>query len=342
MSGFAIFIGVLKMYKQRLQSFCSLFVRHLKEIFMNSSMEQLFVFIDEHAKKMQTAEELTYIEGVLETTEMWLDGDIEPNIQNVQKEDIRKAIQLAILKGMKEHVQAHHQMTPDSLGLLVGYFVEQLTKDKEHVSILDPAVGTGNLLFTVLNFLQGKATSSAVEIDDMLIRLAASTGDLLQQPVTLYRQDALQPLLIDPVDVVISDLPVGFYPDEKTASDFEMKAKEGMSFAHHLMIEQSIRHTVDGGFLVFLVPQGIFESSQAKDLHAYFANHAWIHAVVQLPVNLFKNEAHAKSLLVLQKKSSELKQPKEVLLAKVPNMSNKEAMTLFFEKVKMWRQENTN
>ncbi|QBP40656.1 class I SAM-dependent methyltransferase [Paenisporosarcina antarctica] len=309
---------------------------------MNSSMERLFTFIDEHAIKLKTAEDLTYIEGVLETTEMWLDGEIEPDIQNVLKEDIRKAIQLAILKGMKQHVQAHHQMTPDSLGLLVGYFVDQLTKDKQHLSILDPAVGTGNLLFTVLNFLEGKATSSAVEIDDMLIRLAASTGDLLQQPVTLYRQDALQPLLIDPVDVVISDLPVGHYPDDKTASDYELKAKEGMSFSHHLMIEQSIRHTVDGGYLVFIVPQGIFESQQAKELHAYFSNHAWIQAVIQLPVNLFKNEAHAKSILILQKKSIELKQPKQVLLAKVPNMSNKDAMSLFFEKVNMWRQENMN
>ncbi|MBW9235494.1 class I SAM-dependent methyltransferase, partial [Leptospira santarosai] len=96
-----------------------------------------------------------------------------------------------------------------------------------------------------------------------------------QQPVTLYRQDALQPLLIDPADVVISDLPVGYYPDNKTASGYELKAKEGLSFAHHLMIEQSIRHTVDGGHLVFLVPQGIFESPQAKELHAFFANHAW-------------------------------------------------------------------
>jgi len=305
-------------------------------------MEQIFTFIDEHAKKIQTTEDLTYIEGVLETTEMWLDGDIEPKIENVQKEDIRKAIQLSILKGMKQHVQAHHQMTPDSLGLLVGYFVDALTKDKQHLTLLDPAVGTGNLLFTVLNFLQGKATSSAVEIDDMLIRLAASTGDLLQQPVTLYRQDALQSLLIDPVDVVISDLPVGHYPDDKIASGYELQAKEGMSFSHHLMIEQSIRHTVDGGYLVLLVPQGIFESQQAKELHAYFSNHAWIQAVIQLPVNLFKNEAHAKSILILQKKSIELKQPKQVLLAKVPNMSNKEAMSLFFAKVNMWRQENMN
>lgn len=307
---------------------------------MNSSMEILFNFIDEHAKKVQATENLTYIEGVLETTEMWLDGDITPSGDSLQKEDVRKAIQLAILKGMKEHVQPHHQMTPDSLGLLVGYFVELLTSTKEHVSILDPAVGTGNLLFTVLNFMKDKTTASAVEIDDMLIRLAASTGDLLQHPVTLYRQDALQPLLIDPVDIVVSDLPVGFYPDDKTASGYELKAKEGLSFAHHLMIEQAIRHTIEGGHLVLLVPQGIFESPQAKELHTYFSKHAWIQAVVQLPGNLFKNEAHAKSLLVIQKKSPLLKKPKEVLLAKVPTMSNKESMALFFEKVKIWYNEN--
>lgn len=307
---------------------------------MNSSMETLFNFIDEHAKKIQSTEDLTYIESVLETTEMWLDGDITPKGDNLQKEDVRKAIQLAILKGMKEHVQPHHQMTPDSLGLLVGYFVELLTSTKEQVSILDPAAGTGNLLFTVLNFMKDKTTAAAVEIDDMLIRLAASTGDLLQHPVTLYRQDALQPLLIDPVDIVVSDLPVGFYPDDKTASEYELKAKEGMSFAHHLMIEQAIRHTVEGGHLVLLVPQGIFESPQAKELHTYFSKHAWIQAVVQLPGNLFKNEAHAKSLLVIQKKSPHIKKPKEVLLAKVPTMSNKESMALFFEKVKIWYKEN--
>lgn len=307
---------------------------------MNSSMENLFNFIDEHAKKIQATEDLTYIEGVLETTEMWLDGDITPSGDSIQKEDVRKAIQLAILKGMKEHVQPHHQMTPDSLGLLVGYFVELLTSSKEHVSILDPAAGTGNLLFTVLNFMKVKTTASGVEIDDMLIRLAASTGDLLQHQVTLYRQDALQPLLIDPVDIVVSDLPVGFYPDDKTALGYELQAKEGMSFAHHLMIEQAIRHTVEGGHLVLLVPQGIFESPQAKDLHTYFSKHAWIEAVVQLPGNLFKNEAHAKSLLVIQKKSPLLKKPKEVLLAKVPTMSNKDSMALFFEKVKIWYKQN--
>lgn len=33
--------------------------------------------------------------------------------------------------------------------------------------------------------------------------------------MTLLHQDGLANLLVDPVDVVISDLPVGYYPDER-------------------------------------------------------------------------------------------------------------------------------
>ena len=45
-----------------------------------------------------------------------------------------------------------------------------------------------------------------------------------------------------------------------------------------------------------------------------------------------------KSILILQKQSAQLKAPREVLLAKVPNMSNKEAFAMFFEKVEMWKE----
>ena len=33
-----------------------------------------------------------------------------------------------------------------------------------------------------------------------------------------------------------------------------------------------------------------------------------------------------------------MRAPKEVLLAKVPNMQNKEALAMFFEKVRMWKE----
>lgn len=53
---------------------------------------------------------------------------------------------------------------------------------------------------------------------------------------------------------------------------------------------------------------------------------------------MFANKSLEKSLVILQKQSKELKAPKEVLLAKVPNMQNKQALALFFEKVKMWKE----
>ncbi|MDN7240232.1 class I SAM-dependent methyltransferase [Planococcus sp. N028] len=305
---------------------------------MNSAMEKVFNFIDVNATAVQKEQDLSYLESLLTVTESWLDGHIQPTEQ-AGKEDVRKAIQLAVLKGMKEHVQPHHQMTPDALGLLMGYLVELFMKEKQ-LTILDPAVGTGNLLLTVMNYLDGRITGAGVELDDLLIRLASNAGNLVEQPVTLYLQDALQPLLIDPVDAVVSDLPVGYYPDEENASSFELKADEGMSYAHHLFIEQSLKHTADGGYLFFVIPKGLFESSQAPQLHNFLKKHAHIQAVMELPDTLFKNSAHAKGILILQKKKDGVKAPKEVLLARVPNMSKPDSMAKFFSQVSGWFQEN--
>ena len=303
--------------------------------------EQIFSFINNHAEELTNTQELDYLEALLQTLEDTLDGKFEWQVEGATKEDMRKAIQIAILKGMRKSTQPNHQMTPDTLGLLVSHFVEQCFEKElaeSSISIMDPALGTGNLLFTTMNAFDGNVQATGVELDDLLIRLAAATGDLIEQPVTLYRQDALEKLLIDPVDAVICDLPVGYYPNEEVALDYELCATEGMSYAHHLFIEQSLNYTKEGGYAFFLVPSNLFETEQAKQLHKFIKNHAWIQAVIQLPENLFSSRAHEKSILILQKQSKELKAPREVLLAKVPNMSNREALAMFFEKVRMWKE----
>ena len=166
-------------------------------------IEQLFTFIDSTAGSVQEAKNVSYLEGVLAALNGWLDGENVPEGE-WERNDIRKGIQLALLKGMRESAQVNHQMTPDSLGLLVGYLVEQfyeeqLTK-KETITMLDPAVGTGNLLLTVMNLIGDQVTGAGIELDDLLIQLAAASADLQQQPVALYHQNALMPLLIDPVN----------------------------------------------------------------------------------------------------------------------------------------------
>ncbi|WP_318614219.1 class I SAM-dependent methyltransferase [Sporosarcina sp. YIM B06819] len=303
---------------------------------MTTDTEQIFSFIDTYA---QTTDKL-YLEAIIEACGQWLSGEASPVVsESVSKEDIRRGIQLAILKGMKQNAQPHHQMTPDSIGMLMGHIASKLAVDEQNLTLLDPAAGTGNLLYTVMNAIGNHVTATAVEIDELLVRLSAVVAELLEHPVTFYVQDALRPLLVDPVDIIVSDVPVGYYPDDDNALNFTLMPTEGHAYAHHLFIEQSMNHTKPGGHGLFIVPANLFESEQSSLLHPFLKKQTVIRAVIQLPDSLFKSAAHAKSILVLQKPSPEIVATPDVMLAKVPNMTDKRAMALFLQKIDMWAAE---
>lgn len=303
---------------------------------MTTDTEKIFSFIDTYA---QTTDKL-YLEAIIEACGQWLSGEASPLVsETVSKEDIRRGIQLAVLKGMKQNAQPHHQMTPDSIGMLIGHIASKLAVDERNLTLLDPAAGTGNLLYTVMNAIGHQVTATAVEIDDLLVRLSAVVAELLEHPVTFYVQDALRPLLVDPVDITICDVPVGFYPDDDNALNYELMPAEGHAYAHHLFIEQSMNHTKPGGHGLFIIPANLFDSEQSPLLHPFLKKQTVIRAVIQLPDSLFKSATHAKSILVLQKPSPEIVATPDVLLAKVPNMTDKRAMALFLQKIDMWAAE---
>ncbi|OXS59489.1 SAM-dependent methyltransferase [Bacillus sp. DSM 27956] len=326
---------------------------------MNSPVESLFGIIDETATLLKDELACSYLEAVAETGENLFQGDVlqeevseltkkrlnkkydEANVSQLENENIRKAFQFAILKGMKENVQPNHQMTPDSLGLFISYLVNKFTAGMNKLTVLDPAIGTGNLLTTVLNQMPGKETQSiGVEIDEVLIKLAYVGADLQKHPLQLFNQDSLEPLFIDPVDLVLCDLPIGYYPNDLRAQDYELKADEGHSYAHHLFIEQSLKHTKDGGYLFFIVPNGLFESPHSAQLQGYLKEKADIQGFLQLPLSLFKNKNSAKSILILQKKKDGIKPPKEVLLAQLPSLSNQRALQDILSKIDQWLVQN--
>lgn len=298
-----------------------------------TNTERIFSFLDTRAQSMDDL----YLENMIEICRQWVAGIDKPRlIDPVTKEEIRRGIQLAILKGMKQHAQPNHQMTPDAIGILLGHIANKLTESRKETTVLDPTVGTGNLLYTVMNGMDKTVTAFGAEIDELLVRLAAAVAELLEQKVTFLVQDALRPLFIDPVDIVVSDLPVGYYPDDENALNYALMPKEGHAYAHHLFIEQSLRHTKQGGYALFVIPANLFESEQAQQLHAFLKDKSIIRAVIQLPSTLFQSKVHEKSLLVLQKPSAQIKSTPEVLLAKVPDMKNKQAMGRFLQDIDKW------
>lgn len=321
-------------------------------------VEDLFTILNETAVIMQEELHCTYLEALAETGENLFHESIlqdelsELTVKRLRKsyeaidltsctkEEIRKSFQLAILKGMKENVQPNHQMTPDAVGMLMGYLVEKFIQDKSF-RLLDPAVGTGNLLTTVMNHQSGKVIDAiGIEIDDLLIKLAYINANLQEHPIQFFNQDSLEPLFIESADAVVSDLPVGYYPNDVRSAEYKLKADEGHSYSHHLFIEQSMNHVRSGGYLFFIIPNGMFESDQAPKLHEFIKENAYIQGLIQLPLTMFKNEKAAKSIFVLQKKGEGVTPPKQALLVNLPSLSKTAEAEKILKKIDIWFKES--
>lgn len=138
---------------------------------------------------------------------------------------------------------------------------------------------------------------------------------------------------------MVSDLPIGYYPNDVRATEYELKAENGHSYAHHLFIEQSVKHVKDGGYLFFIVPNNLFVSEEAPKLNDFLKKHTHIQGMVQLPLSMFKNEEAAKSILILQKKKEDIEAPKKALLVQLPKLSDFEATRSVMQQMDDWFKE---
>jgi site-specific DNA-methyltransferase (adenine-specific) len=146
--------------------------------------------------------------------------------------------------------------------------------------------------------------------------------------------------LVDPVDVAVGDLPVGYYPIDEKAQEFVTAAENGHTFAHHLLMEQSMNYVKEGGFGLFLVPSNFLETEQSDYLKQWIGNNVYLQGIIQLPDELFKNEISRKSILILQRKGSDVEQVPEVLLAKLTSLKEAKYVTAFFQEFINWKKSN--
>lgn len=318
-----------------------------------SDIEILFEWLDQTTEMIQEHENEPYLDSLAITMEtLFYEGPsaqvnevvahrLEEALQTIDMKkfttaDIRKAIQLIIVKGMQRTTQAQHLMTPETISLFMAYLAGKLVKDQEHLRVFDPVSGTGSLLTTILSQLPKETEGYASEVDPTLLQIALHHANLQQMTVEFFHQDSLRPLLLDPVDLVVADLPVGYYPDDIVASGFQLKADEGHSYAHHLFIEQSLYYTKDGGYLLALIPDFLFDSDQSDKLHTYLQEHAHIIGVLRLPESSFTSKQNVKSILILQKKGKTTVAPQQPLLVNMPSFKNTAAIEDILTQINDW------
>ncbi|MEY8435362.1 class I SAM-dependent methyltransferase [Streptococcus hyointestinalis] len=311
------------------------------------TIEKAYALLIENVQLIQNQLKTTFYDALIEQNALYVtkeaqDSRIVDNNQALEKlnlsaEEWRRAFQFLLIKASQtELLQVNHQLTPDSIGFILLYLLEELTADKS-LDVLEIGSGTGNLAYTLLNNSQKELHYMGIEVDDLLIDLSASMADVMQLDAQFIQEDAVRPQLMKPSDVIISDLPIGYYPNDAVAKRYQVASTSEHTYAHHLLMEQSLKYLKKDGLAIFLAPNNLLTSPQSDLLKAWLHQSASVLAVISLPENLFGHEKNAKSIFVLKK---QIDTPQETFVYQLGDLQQQESMLAFIENFQKWKTDN--
>ena len=310
-------------------------------------IEQAYALLLENVQEIQNELLTNFYDALVEQNGIYLDGNTEQatvkknnetlKSLKLSKEEWRRAYQFLLMKAAQtEPLQANHQFTPDSIGFILTFLIDQLVK-KGHIDILEIGSGMGNLAETILNNTQKNVDYLGLELDDLLIDISASIADVMDAKVSFVQGDAVRPQVLKESDVIISDLPVGFYPDDNIATRYEVASRQEHTYAHHLLMEQSLKYLKSDGYAIFLAPNDLLTSTQSDLLKNWLQKNAQIVAMIALPESLFGNAAYAKTIFVLKKQEEQAVQPFVYALSDLQDQND---LLEFSEKFQNWSRES--
>ena len=310
-------------------------------------IEQAYTYLLENVQIIQNDLTTNFYDALIEQNGIYLDGQTEleqvkTNNQALKRLALRKeewlrTYQFLLLKAAQtEPLQANHQFTPDAIGQLIIFLIEQLWPAKE-VSILELGSGMGILGASFLTSISKKVDYLGIELDDLLIDLAASISEVMGLPAVYVQGDAVRPQILKESDVVVSDLPIGYYPDDQIASRYQVAAKNEHTYAHHLLMEQSLKYLKKDGYAIFLAPSNLLTSPQSELLKDWLRENAQIVAMISLPEDLFAQVTQSKAIFVLQKKQDKDLEPFVYPLA---SLREPHILMDFKEKFQIWSQDS--
>ncbi|MGR3741436.1 class I SAM-dependent methyltransferase [Companilactobacillus sp. DQM5] len=292
------------------------------------------VFVENGAPDKKTVDKLEKLYN-----DMSLSGFTKENIFNV--------MQLAILKAEQDdNTEVNKLMTPSSVAMITSIVLHELivSLNVKSTSLLDPVIGNGNLMLQLINNIESttdtKLTGIGIDNDDSLLSVADSYSQLIDTNLELYHQDSVSMWPVSDLDFVIADLPVGYYPMEEGLDKFETKSKSGKSYAHHLLIENSMKHLKNGGFGLFIVPSEIFETNQSESLAKWMVSNVYLQGVLSFPTDMFHSKSAQKSLVILQKHGDGANQVQNVLMGEIPSLKDIKLVKRFESEIKKWAETN--
>lgn len=235
-------------------------------------------------------------------------------------EDVRKAMQSIVLRGLKEMKIPNGNTTPDTLGILAAYLITKIHKGKE-ISIYDPLCGTGNLLFTVNNYLDKDCKLYACDVDYWMTKLTALTADLLSSDIEVFYQDT-RSLALSNMDAIVFDMP-------------HQEVVDGTYLPYDLILHFA-EELKDDGALIGIVENDFFDYDSNQEFKKNLFKTMSILGVIELPDSMF-NAGKPKLILVLQKK---LLKDAKCFMVKLPNFEDIKDFNEALIDIEAWFKKN--
>ena len=299
-----------------------------------SDLEKLFFKIDKEVEEIKG--EGLYFEGLIKYLTLENDDDYFDIVDNYDKETIRKVYQFLLLKALKELNNPSYDITPEVITMYISHLIECIYGDKK-VSITDLASGSGSLLINIAALVKGEKELTSVDVDSNYVRLQQNIFNLLETNVEIINQDALKPLNIKKQDIVISDVPFGYYADEDNSLNYKLCSKEGYSLNSLLFIEQAANYLDENGVGMLVIPKKVLELEDS--FKKYLEEDINLNAVITLPDEMFKNVSQQKAIILITKKG-QTRLPNQVFLAQIPSFQNKASYAKFIEEFNEWLENN--
>ena len=299
-----------------------------------SDLEKLFFKIDKEVEEIKG--EGLYFEGLIKYLTLENDDDYFDIVDNYDKETIRKVYQFLLLKALKELNNPSYDITPEVITMYISHLIECIYGDKK-VSITDLASGSGSLLINIAALVKGEKEITSVDVDSNYVRLQQNIFNLLETNVEIINQDALKPLNIKKQDIVISDIPFGYYADEDNSLNYKLCSTDGYSLNALLFIEQAANYLDENGVGILVIPKKVLELED--NFKKYLEEDINLNAVITLPDEMFKNASQQKAIILITKKG-QTRLPNQVFLAQIPSFQNKASYAKFIEEFNEWLENN--
>ncbi len=301
------------------------------------NIELFYDYYNELCELLYEKHHVAYLDGMNESFNYLLDEAFEKDYQaeviakahelkalikhiEFKPEEIRKSVQLGLLKGYKHAFESNGQMTPDSIGLFVGYLIKKLYTNKPIKTIFDPLVGTGNLIYTIINYLEQDIKAYGVDNDVLKCNLARNLGDLIDCENEMFLQDTLT-YYNQGFDVVVMDVPF----------------HKGSSYLPYKVINHHLDSLVDGNYFISIIENDFFEQKGSEIFKEEIGQKGYLFGLIKLNETLF--QSNPKSILIIRKKGEAVLPLKDFLLVELPSFNDMENLNHTINQLEKWFQD---